>query len=251
MTNTAGYGVFGRFYDRLNTELDYAALAAYYHVLAQTHGVSTGILLDLACGTGKLSVEMAKKGFDVIAADSSEEMLSVAYSRPHKNVQYLLQDMTCLDLYAAVDITICAMDSLNHLRSFTQLKQAIQSVSLFTNPGGLFLFDVNTPYKHQHILGNNTFVLDMRDVYCVWQNTYVKRQNKVYIDLDIFERDKNGCYRRYEESFTEIAFTEKQILKCLDESGFEVLASYDFLKHTPPTEKSEKIVFVAKKKTTD
>lgn len=246
----SGYGNFAHYYDILTGNISYKDRAAYFDMLIKKHGGKKDLLLDLACGTGSLSEEMCRLGYDVIAVDGSEEMLNEALDKKFDsglNIQYLCQDMTKLDMFGTIDVTICALDSLNHLPDLDAIKQTINRVSLFCEPGGLFIFDVNTPYKHKNVLGNNTFIYDMEDVYCVWQNTYTEEDNRVEMWLDFFEKQENGSYERYDESFSEIAFDDAVIEKIVAGSGMEIVGKYDYDTTEPIKADSEKIVYVAHK----
>ena len=246
-----GYHSFSYFYDSLTRNIDYKKRAEYFDMLIKKHGGRKNLLLDLACGTGSLSEEMSIMGYDVIGVDSSEEMLNAAIEKKIEsglNIQYLCQDMTKLDMFGTIDVTICALDSLNHLPNLEAIEQTVQRVSLFCEPRGLFIFDINTPYKHRNILGNNTFVYDTENVYCVWQNTYhAKEDNRVDMVLDFFERQENGLYSRYEDEFSEIAFEEIVIDGILLKCGFEIVGKYDYDSVLPPKKDSEKLVYVARK----
>lgn len=206
----SGYGPFSYFYDRLTLNISYKDRAEYFDRLIKLHGGRKNLLLDLACGTGSLSEEFAKMGYDVIATDISQEMLNCALDKKFESglpIQYLCQDMTELDMFGTIDVTICALDSLNHLSSKEDMQKAINKVSLFCEPGGLFIFDVNTPYKHKNILAENTYVYDLDDVYCVWQNSFAGTpDSRVNITLDIFERDDDGRFTRYGEEFFRNSF---------------------------------------------
>ena len=246
----SGYSCFAYYYDKLTQNISYKDRAGYYDSLVKKHGGRKGILLDLACGTGSLSEEFARLGYDVIGTDSSMEMLNEALDKKFDSglpIQYLCQDMTKLDMFGTIDVTICALDSLNHLPDLDAIKQTINRVSLFCEPGGLFIFDVNTPYKHKNVLGNNTFIYDMEDVYCVWQNTYTEEDNRVEMWLDFFEKQENGSYERYDESFSEIAFDDAVIEKIVAGSGMEIVGKYDYDTTEPTKADSEKIVYVAHK----
>lgn len=246
----SGYGNFAHYYDILTGNISYKDRAAYFDMLIKKHGGKKNLLLDLACGTGSLSEEMCRLGYDVIAVDGSEEMLNEALDKKFDsglNIQYLCQDMTKLDMFGTIDVTICALDSLNHLPDLDAIKQTMNRVSLFCEPGGLFIFDVNTPYKHKNVLGNNTFIYDMEDVYCVWQNTYTEEDNRVEMWLDFFEKQENGSYKRYDESFSEIAFDDAVIEKIVADSGMEIVGKYDYDTTEPTKADSEKIVYVAHK----
>lgn len=247
----SGYSAFAYFYDRLTENISYKARAEYFDRLIRLHRGKKGILLDLACGTGSLSEEMARLGYDVIGTDASEEMLSCAMDKKFESglpIQYLCQDMTKLDMFGTIDVTLCALDSLNHLGSLEDIRKTFERVSLFCEPGGLFIFDMNTPFKHRNILGNNTFVYDLEDIYCVWQNSFNDSSDcRVDISLDIFEKDEKGLFTRYADELSEIAFPREIIEKAIVDSGMNLEAVYDFDSLEPPRKDSEKLVFVSKK----
>jgi len=245
----AGYGSFSWYYDRLTENVDYPARAAYFDRLAkQWVQRPVELLLDLACGTGSLSLELFKLGYDVIGVDGSDEMLSVAIEKKYDNeadIMFLRQDMDKLDLYGTIDVTVCALDSINHITDPKVVQKVFDRVSLFTAPGGIFIFDVNTPYKHREILGNNTFVYEYDDLFCCWQNCCEDGIN-VDISLDIFakeEGEKN--WERYSESFSERAYDHETILGFIENSGMKLLAVYDEDSLNPPTETTQRAIYVA------
>lgn len=241
-----GYAAFAEFYDALTENVDYAEIAAYYDRLNKRFGGKKGILLDLACGTGSLSVLFSKMGYDVIGADSSPEMLSVALSKEHDAIQYLCQSMTELDLYGTIQAAVCSLDSINHLSGREEVLRAFERVSLFSEPGALFLFDVNTLYKHEQVLESRAFVYETERVCCVWQNEYLGN-GTVGIALDFFAEGEDGRYDRLSEEFTETAYSEEELRALLERAGFEVCAVYDYPTENPPREDSEKLTFVARK----
>lgn len=246
----SNYDIFSGYYDDLTLNISYSDRADYFNKLIEKHGGEKGILLDLACGTGSLSEEMSKIGYDVIGVDYSYEMLSVAMDKKiesGRNIQYICQDMTELDLYGSVDVTICALDSMNHLDSIESIVNTVKRVKLFTNPHGLFIFDVNTPYKHKEILGNNTFVYETDLVFCVWQNSFLEdKDNRVDISLDFFKDTGHNLFSRKSEDFSEIAPEISVWKNILINAGFTIEAVYDYDTFDEPKEKSEKVVFVAK-----
>lgn len=243
------YGAFAEYYDSLTSNVSYDETTKYVADILDENGIKKGILLDLACGTGTMSVQMAKRGYEVIGIDNSPEMLSEAREKAYEakeDILFLCQDMCNIDLYGTVECTICLLDSLNHLESEEELQAAFEGVSLFTVPGGLFIFDVNTQYKHKYVLGNNTFVYDNDDVYCVWQNEYDDESKTVEIFLDFFE-EENGLYRRSSEYFTECAFSDEIIRRLLKEAGFSNVKAYGELSRNAPSETEERIFYVARK----
>ena len=249
----SGYGSFAYFYDRLTENVDYDAMAQQIEAWTQRFGGRHDILLDLACGTGSLSEALAKRGFDVIGVDSSDEMLNAALDKKFDSglpIQYLRQDMRSLDMYGTIDVTVCALDSINHLSSEEDALKAFKCVSLFAYPDGMFIFDVNTLYKHEKILADNAFVYSLDGLYCGWQNEYDKTDNSVHIYLDFFEED-GGAYRRYSEEFREIYIPPQRIEELLGQAGFEILGVFDGYSDSPLDEKSERAVYVCRKLTED
>lgn len=243
------YGSFALFYDRLTENVEYSRRADYFCSLLSSCGINDGTLLDLACGTGSLTIEFLKRGFDVIGVDSGAEMLSIAQGKAFQlgvNPLFLCQKMQELDLYGTVDAAVCALDSLNHLKNIEQIKKTFRRLSLFIRPGGVLVFDVNTQYKHREILGNNSFVYELKNLFCVWQNNYAGN-GKVNINLDFFEQE-NGLWKRSSDEFSETAYDIELLSRLLKETGFEIKGIYDELTQNPLNEKSERAVFVSERK---
>ncbi len=243
------YEAFAPFYDGLTNNVDYAKLSTYFDEIIKKNGNGGNILLDLACGTGSLSLELADKGYDVVSVDASEEMLSEAISKPHTfgNPTFLNQTMQSLNLFGTIDAAVCCLDSINHLKSKADVKRAIERVALFMNEGAIFIFDVNTLYKHCEILGDNTFIYDTDDVYCVWQNNYCEKNGKIEISLDFFEPQEDGSYLRQVESFCEYYYDDDFLTKCINKSKMTVLARYNDFTYEPINDKTQRIVYVCRK----
>ncbi len=245
------YGVFSEFYDALTANVSYDTVSQVLSSLLTRYGKGRGLLLDLACGTGSVSVRLAKKGYEVIGVDLSPEMLSEAQNKAYsagQNILFLCQDMTALDLYGTVDAAVCTLDGLCHLPDEESVQAALRKVSLFMNPGGVFLFDVNSVYKHRAVLGNNTFVYDTDDVYCVWQNTLLSDGVTVQMDLDFFEPvSDEGDYVRQSERFTERAYPRETLEAMLKKAGFTVLDVFDGYSGKPAHDTSERLLFAVRK----
>lgn len=245
----AGYSVFSEFYDLLTANAEYSKRAEYFLNLLNKYESNPGLTLDLACGTGSLTLELFRRGVDVYGVDASVDMLSVAKEKAvdaGADILFLRQNMQDLDLYGTVNTVICSLDSINHLQGREEVQRTFQRVSLFLEPGGYFLFDMNTLHKHEKVLGTKTFVYDMDKVYCVWQNRCLPETGKVDIRLDFFQRDGN-LYRRYTESFSEFAYSNNYVVQWLYEAGFELVDIYDELSFDPPKSNSQRVVFAAKK----
>ena len=244
------YDDFSRFYDLLTDNVEYEKRADYFCRLLSLCGIKKGILIDLGCGTGSLSVKMAERGFDVIGVDSSIGMLNMAQQKMFesgKHILFLNQNMQEIDLYGTVDCAVCVLDCINHLSGEADVRRTFEKVSLFMNKGGAFAFDVNTVYKHKSVLADNAFVYEFDDLFCVWQNNYNSSDNSVDISLDFFE-EEDGVYYRSCENFAEQAYELSDISSWLEEAGFEVVGIYDDLTTDNVKPESERAVFLAKKK---
>ena len=240
------YGVFAGYYDALTGNVEYGKKAAYLHELMQKHKPGCTLIVDLACGTGSLSVRLAELGYDVIGVDMSPDMLMEARAKSPAQILYLCQPMQRLDLYGTVDAMVCVLDSVNHITKSSTLREAFAKVSLFLEPDGVFIFDANTLYKHEQVIGSNTFVYETEDVYCVWQNQPCG-DGVVRIDLDFFGREEDGLYTRSGESFSEKAYTHGELSAMLAEAGLKIIEEYDDYTYDAPGEKTERIVYVCKK----
>lgn len=241
------YQDFAAVYDRLNVEVDYPARAAYFHQVISCHGAPGNILLDLGCGTGSLAEELAKLGYSLIGVDNSPEMLMAAYNKRMESgadITYLFQEMTDLDLFGTVDVVVSALDSLNHLTRYEDFCAAIASAAFFLHPDGLMVFDLNTCYKHQVSLANNTFVYDLDDIYCVWQNT-TDEEGLTQMELDIFLEGEDGLYERRDASFAERAYTHEQVVEALEKAGMKLAAVYHEDSFDPPRSDSQRLIYVA------
>jgi len=241
------YGVFSRYYDALTENVDYPAKARYIRNLLNKHKPGCSLVVDLACGTGNLSLELASMGYDMIAVDGSPDMLMTATSKEHNGVMFLCQQLDELDLYGTVDAMVCTLDSVNHITDSAVLQEAFRRVSLFLEQDGVFIFDANTPYKHRFVLGENVYVYDLDEVYCVWQNRPLENDG-IEISLDFFESDEDGAYFRSSESFTERAYSREELEQMLDMAGMIIVEEYDDYTDAVPSEQTQRVVYVCRKK---
>lgn len=248
----AGYNSsFASFYDKLIGGVDYPKRADFFLNQFIRFKDRCELVLDLACGTGSLSLELQRRGCDVIAVDGSPDMLMQAQSKSYgltPPILYLCQTMEQLDLYGTVELAICMQDSLNHLEGAASVQRTFDRIKNFIEPSGLFIFDMNTPYKHSEVLGDNTFVLEEQDIYCVWQNSYNSDNCSVAIELDFFERQSGGSYRRSSESFAEYSYTVDTVREMLSSAQFELLEVQGDYTGAPPAANEERLVYIARRK---
>ena len=243
------YSSFASVYDELTVNVDYKRRAEYIADILREQGIADGLLLDLACGTGSLSVEFSKMGYEVIATDASPDMLMEARDKAYDeelNIMFLCQRMEETDLYGTVRAIVCALDSINHLSDIETLNKTFSVLKNFIDDGGIMVFDVNTMYKHREVLGNNTFIYDEENVFCAWQNRLLKDDRTVNINLDFF-RKSGSKYERYNENFNEVAFTDDEIVNAVEQGGFRVVARYDDMTLDKPHDKSERIYYVIRR----
>lgn len=249
MCDTGGYRSFAEFYDRLTSNVDYAEQAQFIMSLFMRHGEKhPDTLLDLACGSGSLSLEFAKRGVDMIGVDASAEMLIMAREKAaalDSGLLFLQQDMRELDLYGTVDGAVCTLDSINHLCETQDVAEVFRRLSLFVGPRGLFIFDVNTAYKHKNVLSDNAFVFEKDDFVCTWQNHFMERRCEVDMQLDFFVNNGDS-YDRLTDYVRERAYSERTLRRLLQDASFEVVAVYDDYSDNLPTPQTERLVFVTR-----
>lgn len=242
------YDLFADYYDRLMEDADYPARTEYLLSLFERHDRRPTLLLDAACGTGSFSLEFAVRGIEVIGADPAPNMLAVARDRADRadlDILFLCQPAAGLELYGTVDGAVCCMDSLNHVTAYEELCRSLARIALFLEPGRLFIFDMNTPYKHRELLADNAFVYELEDLYLVWQNE--TEEGLTHITLDFFIPGEDGRYARGCETFSERAYSAEEIERALDGAGLALEAVYDDMTLEPPHPDSDRLVYVARR----
>ena len=239
------YEAFASVYDVLMQDVDYKKRTEYLLEIFDRYDRKPTLLLDLACGTGSFAKEMLERGIDVIGVDASEEMLNIARENLPECL-LLNQRAEELDLYGTVDGAICLMDSLNHITDYGDFCKAIERTALFLEKDRLFVFDVNTEYKHKNILGDNCFVIENNGVFCTWQNE-TDENFLTNIMLDFFVEGESGEYQRFGEDFSERAYTKSQIETALNKAGLEIVAVLDDMSFKEQKETSERLYYVTRK----
>ena len=237
-------------YDELTTDVRYSRWADYIEKHFARSALPIHTVLDLACGTGSLTAELMGRGYEMICADRSAEMLSVAAEKCRdlagEPPVFLCQSMEKLDLYGTVDACVCCLDSVNYVTSPRKLKKAFQRVHLFLVPGGLFLFDINTPDKFRGLDGG-MFIDETDDAYCVWRAEYAPRRRICTYGMDIFRLEPDGRWSRGEEVHEEYAYEPDELEEYLREAGFTRIRRHGCLKMRAPVPGEERIFFTAVK----
>lgn len=237
-------------YDELTTDVRYSRWADYIEKHFARSALPIHTVLDLACGTGSLTAELMGRGYEMICADRSAEMLSVAAEKCRdlagEPPVFLCQSMEKLDLYGTVDACVCCLDSVNYVTSPRKLKKAFQRVHLFLVPGGLFLFDINTPDKLRGLDGG-MFIDETDDAYCVWRAEYAPRRRICTYGMDIFRLEPDGRWSRGEEVHEEYAYEPDELEEYLREADFTRIRRHGCLKMRAPVPGEERIFFTAVK----
>ena len=244
------YGsVFARYYDLLQKDVGYRDIAALVDGLVKEFSSFDEVGVDLACGTGTLSRELCSLGYEMIGVDLSEEMLTEARRIAAENDQditFVRQDMRELELWGAADFIVCCLDSLNHLSGLDDLRKTVERASMFVCDGGLFIFDVNTEYKHKNVLKDNTFCFEEEGLLCLWRNS-PGPGSSVQICLDLFEERPDGSYERSQEVFTEVVYSPADLEQCLRDNDFEIIMTCDGFTRDPLTETSQRALYVCRR----
>ena len=245
------YSSLAMVYDSLNSDFDYGAYADFIADEIKKHEkVKTTLVLDLACGTGKMTFELRDRGYDMTGVDISMEMLSEARNecakRDISDILFLCQSMQDFELYGTVDACACCLDSLNYLLSYEDIKKCFKLVHNYLIPDGVFVFDMNTPYKFEKIYGNNAYILEDDGSLLAWQNEYNKKTGICKFYLSVFVENEDGAYERYDEVQKEKCYSVARIKKALSDCGFEILGIYGDINGKELTDTDERCYFTVR-----
>ena len=244
------YTSFAEVYDTFMDNVPYEEWTEYLAELLQEYDIEDGLVLDLGCGTGSLTEILATKGYDMIGADGSAEMLEIAMEKKAQSghdILYLLQDMREFELYGTVRAVVSVCDCVNYITDEKELEQVFRLVNNYLDPEGIFIFDFNTEYKYKEILGEQTIAEDREDCSFIWDNYYYEDESMNEYELTLFikEQDSN-LYRKYQEMHYQKAYTLDAMRELVEWSGLEFVTAYDAYTRKAPTETSERICVVAR-----
>ena len=238
------YHELAKSYDRLTNDVDYEATVAFYYDILKREGLNPRTCVDLACGTGSVTAILVEKGLQVTGVDLSEEMLTVA-SQKAPGAWFICQPLQELKLPRAVDMAVCALDSLDYITDPKDCEEAIRRIYKALNPGGIFIFDVNTPEKLRAMDGQ-VFLDEDDDVYCVWRGEFDEETNICSYGMDLFQRAGDVWHRSFEEH-CEYAYSEEQLVGYLKAAGFTNIEVYADREFTAPREGEQRIYIKARK----
>lgn len=259
------YTGFARVYDLFMDNVPYGEWSRYLLSLLKEYGAKDGIVLELGCGTGKMTRLLSRAGYDMIGIDNSEEMLQMAReaeyeakeypavqaeSESREDILYLLQDMREFELYGTVKAVVSICDCVNYILEEEELLQVFRLVNNYLDPGGVFIFDLNTLYKYREVLGENVICENREEGSFIWENFYDEKEKLNQYDLTLFLREEESypLYRKYEETHFQRGYELKQVKMLLEQAGMEVLAVYDGYTREPVREDSQRVTVIAREK---
>ncbi len=208
------------------------------------------VVVDLGCGTGTLTELLADAGYDMIGIDNSQEMLRIAMEkkeRSGKEILYLLQDMREFELYGVAGAIVSVCDSLNYLLEEEELEATFRLVNNYLYPGGVFIFDFNTAYKYETVIGDATIAENREDCSFIWENYYDAEGQLNEYDITVFVRETaDGRFRRFTETHVQRGYTLGQMRGLVEKAGMEFVAAFDGDTCGEVHEESERIYVVAR-----
>ena len=247
------YDLLAPFYDKFNGDINYSQWADFIEKIIEinyTEG-KPELVLDLGCGTGSMTLELAKRGYDMTGVDYSAEMLDIARDRAYEggfgdNILWLCQDMREFELYGTVDVTVCCLDGINHLTSVKDLDKTLKLVHNYLIPNGLFIFDINGKYKFENIYSDQTYAMENSDAMCVWQNYYNEKSKLCDFYITLFKELKDGTYERFDEVQRERMYTLRSIKNALKKNSLEFIGAYADFDFNEGNDNNERLYIVAR-----
>lgn len=243
------YTGFASVYDMFMDNIPYEDWCRYLTGLLREHGVEDGLVLDLGCGTGTLTRLLAKQGYDMIGVDLSDEMLEIAMEKERENpngILYLMQDMREFELYGTVRAIVSICDSMNYMLEYEDFTEVLRLANNYLDPGGVFIFDLNTIYKYQETMGETTIAENREEGSFIWENFYDEEEQINEYDLTLYIREEDGRYRRQEETHYQRAYDLDTVKQAIADAGMEFVAVYDAFTKEAPKPDSERIYVIVR-----
>ena len=249
-TGRNAYTGFAGVYDLFMDNVPYDDWCAYIISLLREEGITGGLLLDLGCGTGSLTERLSAAGYDMIGVDNSGEMLGQAIEKraaSGSDILYLMQDMRSFELYGTVRAIVSLCDCMNYILTEEDLAAVLRLCNNYLDPGGVFIFDLNTEYKYRE-MGTQTIAEDREDCSFIWENEYRPGERLNEYDLAVFVREDGDLYRKYTETHLQRAWTIPEIRRAAEEAGMEFTAVYGYLTREAPEDDCERVYVILREK---
>lgn len=244
------YTDFAGVYDRLMADVDYDAWAMYYRDLLSRCGVTNGTaVLEPACGTGNLSVRLARH-YRLQPSDASVKMLSIAAKKARDAgllLPFVHQDMRRLRAHRPADAVICACDGVNYLLTPSALGSFLSAARAALRPGGALAFDVSSVDKLSRVLGSQPQLYRADDICYLWENAWDASSSLLQLSLSIFVRRADGAYDRINEEQTQRGWEEDELRAALSEAGFGSICCYGNFTSSPPQPNAQRLHLTALK----
>ena len=249
---TEQYAILASYYDRIMEDIDYEAWCDFYEACFSQNGIAPEKILDLACGTGSITVPLAKRGYAMTGLDLSAEMLSLAQEKcDEAKVKVRLSEQNIAQFQAGngFDAVICSFDGVNYLTSARDVQSCFTRVSEAISDDGLFIFDISTPYKYENILADNAFVYEYDDLFLSWQNFFDKKSGLCDFYLTFFVKTEKNTWQRFDETQCQRKYTLERLEKMLTEAGLAVIQTVADTDFSPLKDDSDRCFFICKKAT--
>ncbi len=241
------YTGFAQVYDEFMEDVPYETWFSFVMEQLKKEGITDGLLLDLGCGTGKFTRMLSRAGYDMIGVDGSGEMLTVARENTEDStILYLCQDMRSFELYGTVRAIVCTCDTMNYLLTPQDFVQTLRLVNNYLDPGGIFIFDLNTMYRFREVMGSATIAENGEDASFIWENYFDEESGRNEYDLTLFIRQEDGLFERFFEMHEEQGYFHEQILDFIRQSGMEYVTCFDAADGGAIRETSEKVFYIAR-----
>ena len=240
------YTSFAQVYDLFMDNVPYEEWGRFLAGLLKEYGIEDGLLLDLGCGTGKLTRIMESFGYDMIGVDNSYEMLDMAKEQSEDSILYLMQDMREFELYGTVRGIYSACDCINYILDEDELREVFALVNNYLDPKGVFVFDINSPFKYRELLAENTFAETREEGCFIWENYYDEAEQINEYDLTLYIKAEDKKFLRFQEVHYQRCYELSTIKRLLEEAGMEFVTAYDAYTKQPVSEESEKILVIAR-----
>lgn len=244
------YQIFAKVYDELMDEIPYEKWFLFLQNKLKEYEITSGLVLDLGCGTGTMTELFAEEGFDMIGVDNSMDMLNEAMGKKadHEyDILYLCQDMREFELFGTVRAIYSVCDSLNYILEDDELIKTFRLVNNYLDPEGIFIFDFNTEYKYQEIIGDQVIAENREDCSFIWENTYDLDTKINSYELSLFIKE-GELYQKHVEEHFQKGYTLSHMKDLLVKGGMEFIEAIDAETLREPTSESERIYVVAREK---